>query len=82
MFDFGPGHDLTVHECEPHMGLTAVSRDPVSDPLSPSLSVPPPLTRSLSVSQKQVDIEKKIVYSFSLLSSVSCEDVCGVSIHP
>ena len=33
----GSGHDLTVCELEPYIGLAAVSTQPTSDPLSPSL---------------------------------------------
>ena len=38
MSDFGSGHDLTVREFKPCIGLCAVSAEPASDPLSPSLS--------------------------------------------
>ena len=50
----GSGHDLTVREFEPHVGLCADSSEPgpASDSVSPSLSAPPPLTLSLSFSQK------------------------------
>ena len=44
--DFGSGHDLMVRGLEPHIGLSAVSAEPASDPLSPSLSAPPLLTLS------------------------------------
>ena len=33
--DFGSGHDLTVCEFEPRIGLPAVSTEPNFDPLSP-----------------------------------------------
>ena len=39
--DFGSGHDLVVHEFEPHVGLWADSVEPAWDALSPSLSAPP-----------------------------------------
>ena len=42
---FSSGHDLPICEFEPRIGLLAVSIEPASDPLSPSLSVPPPLAR-------------------------------------
>ena len=42
--DFGSGHDLTVHEFEPCIGLCADSADPVWD----SLSAPSLLVHSLS----------------------------------
>ena len=41
--DFGSGHDLTVREFEPRVGLcadsSAQSLEPVSDSVSPSLSL-------------------------------------------
>ena len=40
--DFGSGHDLTVHETEPRVGLCADRAEPPSDSLSPS--APPLLT--------------------------------------
>ena len=46
--DFGSGHDLTVHEFEPHIGAVD-SAGPAWD----SLSAPPLLSHSLS---KQTDI--------------------------
>ena len=51
---FRLGRDLVVCGFEPRMGLAAVSVEPASDPLSPSLSAPPPfvLARRLSLSQK------------------------------
>ena len=42
--DFGSGHDLAVCEFEPHMGLAALSAEPASDPLSPSLCSSPAKT--------------------------------------
>ena len=32
--DFSSGHDLTVRELEPHVGLCAVSAKPALDPLA------------------------------------------------
>ena len=49
--DFSSGHDLTVSEFEPHIRLTAVSAELASYPLSPSLSAPPSLVLSLSLSK-------------------------------
>ena len=40
--DWGSCHDLTVSEFEPHIGLSVVSTEPAWEPLSPSLSIPPP----------------------------------------
>ena len=37
---FGSGHDLTVREIEPHIGLCADIVEHVWDSLSPSLSAP------------------------------------------
>ena len=36
--DFGSGHDLTVCDIEPRIGLCVVSPEPTLDPLSPTLS--------------------------------------------
>ena len=46
--DFSPGHDLTVHGVEPHVGLCAAATETAWDSVSPSLSLP--LTFSLSLS--------------------------------
>ena len=51
--DLGAGHDLTVWEFEPRIGLCADSAEPAWDSLSPSLSAPPPLTWCLSQTNKQ-----------------------------
>ena len=44
---FRSGRDLTVPEFEPCIWLSAVSAEPALDPLSSSLSAPPPLTLCL-----------------------------------
>ena len=44
---FSSGHDLTVCEFEPHVGLHPGSAELAWDSLSPSLSAPPPLSLSL-----------------------------------
>ena len=49
---FGSGHDLTVPEFEPHLGLSAVSEEPTSHPLLPSPSAPPLLALCLTLSFK------------------------------
>ena len=54
--DFGSGHDLTVPEIEPCIGLHADSAEPAWDSLSPLLFAPPPL--SLSVSLKINKLKK------------------------
>ena len=40
--DFGSGHDLTVCEFEPHVGLCADSTQSLLGILSPLFSAPPP----------------------------------------
>ena len=40
--DFGLGHDLMVHETEPHVRLCADSMEPAWDSLTPSLCPPHP----------------------------------------
>ena len=52
--DIGSGLGLTVCEFKPRVGLSAVSTEPPSDPLSPSLSAHPCLfSLSLSLSLKK-----------------------------
>ena len=55
--DFSSGHDLTVCETEPHVGLCADGAEPAWDSFSPSLSAPPllmlVLSCSLSLSQNK-----------------------------
>ena len=48
----GSGHDLMVREFQPRFGLSAVSPEPASDPLSPLSLFPASLSLSLSPSQK------------------------------
>ena len=48
--DFSSGHDLTVREFNPCVGLCTDSAEPSWDSLSPSLSAPPLLVHSLSLS--------------------------------
>ena len=50
---FDSGHDLTVHEIEPHVGLHTGSVEPPWDSLSPSLSLSLPLLHLLSLSLSQ-----------------------------
>ena len=56
--NFGSGHDLTVCEFEPRVGLvlTAQSLEPVSDSVPPSLSAPPPLVLQF-LSLSKIDIK-------------------------
>ena len=56
---FGSGHDLTVHEFEPHFRLHAVSTEPAWDCLSPSLSALPSLVLSLKIHLKTKKERKK-----------------------
>ena len=51
--DFGSGRDLTVRGFEPCVGLCADRAEPAWDSLSPSLSAPPALTLSVSLSQNK-----------------------------
>ena len=70
MSDFSSGHDLTVGEFEPHVGLTAISVESSLDPRSPtSLSAPPLLMLSLSKINKT--LTKKERKNVMLQSSVS-----------
>ena len=48
---FGSGHDLTVREFEPCIGLCPGSAEPAWDSLSLSFSAPPALSLSLSLSR-------------------------------
>ena len=57
--NFGSGHDLMVHEFEPCVGLCDGNAEPAWDSLSPSLSAPPLLSFSLSLSQNQQTLFKK-----------------------
>ena len=65
--DVGSGHDLTIHELEPHVRLWADSAEPAWDSLSPSLSAPPclharshafSLSLSLSLSLTKINIKR------------------------
>ena len=64
--DFSSGHDLTVHEFEPHMGLCADDTEPAWHFVSLSLSLSLPFALSLS---KQ--IKKKINTEWLALCSLS-----------
>ena len=61
--DFGSGHDFTVREFEPCIGICADSSEPraASDSVSPSLSAPPQLMMSLSHKQFLIFFN---IYSF------------------
>ena len=52
-------HDLTAHEFEPHNRLSAVSTEPSSDTLSPSLSLCPSPAHSLSLPKYINKLKKK-----------------------
>ena len=47
--DFSAGHDLTVRETAPYIGLCEDSVEPAWDSLPPSLSVPRTLVLSLKI---------------------------------
>ena len=51
--DFCLGHDLTIGEFKPHMGVCAGSEESVWDSPSPCLSALLPLARVLSLSQNE-----------------------------
>ena len=51
--DFGSGHDLKIHEFEPHVGLCADSVEPARDSLYLLLSLLFPCCLSLSFSQNK-----------------------------
>ena len=53
ILDFSSGHDLTVPEFEPRIRLRADGMEPAGDSLSPSVSAPPLLVRSVSLSQNK-----------------------------
>ena len=60
--DFGSGHDLTVSEIKPYVGLWADSMEVVGIPCLPlSLSAPPPLSLS------QINMKKNL---FLILTAV------------
>ena len=46
---------------EPHIGLAAVSAEPASDPLSPSLSALPPLVLSLKINKLKKKEKKRML---------------------
>ena len=64
--DFGSGHDLMVHEFQPHGGLCADDADPTWDSLSPSLSTSPLLILSLSLSQNTLEKKKQEKFNFNV----------------
>ena len=49
--DFGSGHDLWVHEFEPHVRLWTDSTEPAWESLSLSLCPSPTLSRSLKINK-------------------------------
>ena len=59
--DFGSGHDLIVHEFEPHIRLCADSMEPAWNSFSPP-SLHPPLVQAHSFSQHK--LKKKKLYMF------------------
>ena len=67
--DFSSGHDLTVHEFEPHIELTAVSVENALDPLF--FSAPPLLMLFLSLSKISIKNFFKEVPLFNLYHQTS-----------
>ena len=60
--DFSSGHDFTVHEFEPHIGLCADSAQPAWDSLSLFLSLSLPFPHSCSLSKiKEINLKKIII---------------------
>ena len=57
--DFGSGHDLTVPELEPGIRLHADSTEPAWDSLSPSVSLPPPMSLSLPLKIKHTQVRER-----------------------
>ena len=68
--DFSSGHDLTVREIEPRVGLNADSTELAWDSVSPSLSAPPlimcelSLSLSLSLSKIKINQHLKIIIKY------------------
>ena len=56
--DFGSGHDVTVRDFEPHMGLSVVSAQGPFQILCPPVSLPLPRLL-LTLSPSKVNIKKK-----------------------
>ena len=67
-----------IQEFRPHTGLSAVSTEPTLDPLSPSLSVPPPLCLFLKMNKhkkKSKAVTSKLCDRLSSLFFVSSSRV-------
>ena len=58
---FRSGHDLTAREFKPHIGLSAISAELDSDPLSPSLS--DPLPPNINIKEKKLEKNTQKKYS-------------------
>ena len=65
ILDFSSDRDLTVHEIEPCVGLSANSVEPGRDSLSPSLSAPPLLILSLPLSLNK-HFKKSLIFEMSI----------------
>ena len=76
---FGAGHELTVHEFEPHIGLCSDSVEPAWDSLSPSLPLSSFLSLSLSLSLKIniIKIKKKETKN---INEIKGRDMCELVI--
>ena len=81
--DIGSDHDLTVRGFEPRVGLSAVSREPTSDPLSPCLSASPPLTLSASQTLKNFFLihknKNRVILQILRNSMVGAESVLSLT---
>ena len=72
-FNFSSGHDLTVHEFEPHVGLCADSVGPAWDSLSPFLAGPSLFTYLPTFSLSKINLKKK-----KSLTQIACICIlCG-----
>ena len=74
----GSGHDLTVREFQPHIGLCADGTEPVWDSVSPSLCPSPACVCSLFLSQNFKKIFKKRKKKQDLLLTMTPRHSPGV----
>lgn len=71
--DFGSGHDLTVHEFKPHMGLCADSVEPAWDSISlPSLSAPPLLVCACVCTLSQNTYIHTYIHKWTNIKKICC----------
>ena len=79
-FDFGSGHDPTVCEFEPHVGLHADSAEPARDCFSLPLSLCPssPLKRNKMNFKKSLNFEIGIFYNQT--KPIISESLCNINV--